>query len=294
MTSSSQAATATARNSSPLARCIVPTATDPDTPPDPSSSCTDRMPAACTADSAPLDLLLRPDEHTDCLRRVALALSRPKPVRDGLRLVLRRIERPHLGCRSVEHRDRRSSPLRVAVHVGQLGRQEPVGLSPDLMRRAVVDPQRVGSPAHVDAERPPGERRLEDPLSEIPGEEKACSAGPRRGPRETAAPRRRRPGPRRSRSSRTVDAQPLPSSPQAARTCRVPSTSPVRRAQTGPAKRSTRAARAASRPSGSCGRAAARRGSPPNWRAARRRPPCSIPSTESAPPKRWPSTPAAA
>ena len=29
----------------------------------------------------------------------------------------------------------------------------------------------MGPPAHVDAERPPGERRLEDPLSEIPGKE---------------------------------------------------------------------------------------------------------------------------
>ena len=49
------------------------------------------------------------------------------------------------------------------------------------MRRAVVDPQRVGSPAHVDAERPPGERRLEDPLSEIPGEEQAARPAPAEG-----------------------------------------------------------------------------------------------------------------
>ena len=38
--------------SRPLARCIVATGTDPDTPPDPSSSCTGRMPAARTAESA--------------------------------------------------------------------------------------------------------------------------------------------------------------------------------------------------------------------------------------------------
>ena len=41
----------TARNSSPLTRCIVPTATAPDTPSDSASSCTARRPAAYTADS---------------------------------------------------------------------------------------------------------------------------------------------------------------------------------------------------------------------------------------------------
>ena len=49
------------------------------------------------------------------------------------------------------------------------------------MRRVVVDPQRMGSPADVDAERPPGERRLEDPLSEIPGEEQAVRPAPAQG-----------------------------------------------------------------------------------------------------------------
>ena len=39
----------------------------------------------------------------------------------------------------------------------------------------------TGSPAYVHPERPPGERRLEDPLSEIPGEEQAVRPVPAQG-----------------------------------------------------------------------------------------------------------------
>jgi hypothetical protein len=41
------------------------------------------------------------------------------------------------------------------------------------VRGPVVDAQRIGPAAHIDAERPPRERLLEDPLSEIAGEEQA-------------------------------------------------------------------------------------------------------------------------
>ena len=198
------------------------------------------------------------------------------------------------GAGPIEHRHRRSALLRVAVDVGQLRRQEPVGLSPDLMRRAVVDPQRMGSPAYVDAERPPGERRLEYPLSEIPGEEQAVRPAPAQGRQEPQL--------------RDADVLGLVDHAEVERRMRslchlrrqlrehagLGQTVPVRRAQTGPARRSTTAAPAASRPTGSCGRAAARRGSPPSSRVARRRPPCSIPSQRKCAPKRWPSTSAAA
>src|SRR5271168_2395505 len=44
------------------------------------------------------------------------------------------------------------------------------------MRRSVIDPQRVGPPTHIDAERSPRERLLKNALSEIASEKQSVRA----------------------------------------------------------------------------------------------------------------------
>ena len=54
--------------------------------------------------------------------------------------------------------------------------QKSIGLPPNLVRGPVIDAQGLGTPAHVHAQRAPRERRLENSLPQVPGEEQA--AGP--------------------------------------------------------------------------------------------------------------------
>jgi len=55
-------------------------------------------------------------------------------------------------------------------------------LNSDLVRSAVVDPRGIGPAANIDAERPPRERLLEDPLAEIAGNEQTIGTiGGQRG-----------------------------------------------------------------------------------------------------------------
>src|SRR5438132_8321887 len=49
-------------------------------------------------------------------------------------------------------------------------------MAADLVRRAVVDAQRVGPAANIDTERFPGEWLLKDPLTEIAGQEQPIGA----------------------------------------------------------------------------------------------------------------------
>ena len=63
-----------------------------------------------------------------------------------------------------------------SVHRWSAGRQQPVRLPPDLMGGVLVDPQGVRAAADVDPQGAPGERRLEDPLTEVAGEEQGVRA----------------------------------------------------------------------------------------------------------------------
>src|SRR3954467_653090 len=75
--------------------------------------------------------------------------------------------------RSVEYRNRATPILIIPVDIDHGAWQQPVSLGPYLMRGTVIDPQHLRSTAYIDAERTPGERLLEDALTEIAGEEKA-------------------------------------------------------------------------------------------------------------------------
>ena len=65
---------------------------------------------------------------------------------------------------------------RDAVRVGLLWIEQAVCALADLVRRPVVDVQVPRPTADVDAERPPGERLLEDALPEVAGKEQRVRA----------------------------------------------------------------------------------------------------------------------
>jgi hypothetical protein len=50
---------------------------------------------------------------------------------------------------TVENRNGVLARFGIAVHVGQLRREQPVGLTADLVRSAIVDPQGDGTSAHI-------------------------------------------------------------------------------------------------------------------------------------------------
>ena len=77
------------------------------------------------------------------------------------------------GRRSVEDGHGSAPALGKSVNVGNGLRQQAVGLRPDLVRGAVVDPQRVRPAAYINAERLPRKRRLEDALAKIASEKQA-------------------------------------------------------------------------------------------------------------------------
>ena len=79
---------------------------------------------------------------------------------------------------AIEYGDGAGSPVGVAVHVRGLGWQQPVGLPPDLMGGAVVDPQGVRAAADVDPQGSPGERRRASGRPEPRAARKRNSATP--------------------------------------------------------------------------------------------------------------------
>ena len=178
MTSSSQAMTATARNSRPLARCMVLMETWPPVGLDVLVEDLERQARCLDGRPGAVELRGRAHEHADLVRQRRPRSRAPRASRRR-----RRSPRPRVSSdadrrrRAVEHRDRVAPVLAVAVDVGDLGAEQAVGLLPDLVRGAVVDAQRARAAADVDAERLPGERLLEDALAEVAGEEQARSAG---------------------------------------------------------------------------------------------------------------------
>src|SRR5438876_9831778 len=63
------------------------------------------------------------------------------------------------------------------VYVGDLRSKEPVGLFPDLMRRAVIHTECLRAAPNVHTERLPGERLLEDALTKVAREEQGVGSG---------------------------------------------------------------------------------------------------------------------
>jgi len=61
--------------------------------------------------------------------------------------------------------------LRVPVHIGHLWPEQPVGVAADLVGGSIVYSQGLGAAADIDTQGFPGERRLEDALSQIAREE---------------------------------------------------------------------------------------------------------------------------
>ena len=114
-----------------------------------------------------------PFEDADLVRLNPFSDPCGNPCGDGLGLLFRIGDGLDCRGRAVEHRHGAAAILGIAVDIGERGRQQPVGSSADLVRGPVVDAQRIGPAAHIDAERAPRKRLLEDPLSEIPGEEQA-------------------------------------------------------------------------------------------------------------------------
>ena len=176
ITSSSQAATTTARNSRPFARCIVPMrrATGLDF----GARC--RSSLAVEVGRLRLQLGLAPSRPSIARRRRSRPAARPRctPRLDPLGDRRSSRPRPYRGLRwsargRCKAEDCAAADVRVAVDVAHLGRQEQVGLAANLVRGAVVDAQGARPAAHVDAEREPGERRLEDALAEVAGEEQS-------------------------------------------------------------------------------------------------------------------------
>src|SRR6516165_4553836 len=80
------------------------------------------------------------------------------------------------GFGAIEDRDCAAAALAIAVDIGEFRRQEPVGMAANLMRRSVIDAQRIGPAANIDAERFPGEWLLKYPLPEIAGQEQPIGA----------------------------------------------------------------------------------------------------------------------
>lgn len=80
------------------------------------------------------------------------------------------------GRRAVEDRDGVAAVFAVFVDVDNGRAEQPVCLDANLVGGAVVDAERAGSAADVDAEGIPGEGLLEDPLAKVAGEEEGIGS----------------------------------------------------------------------------------------------------------------------
>jgi hypothetical protein len=100
------------------------------------------------------------------------------PCTNRLGLLFRVVESLDRRGRAVEYGHGATAIFRVAIDIGQSGRQQPIGLDSDLLRGSVVDPQGIGPTTNIDAERPPGKRLLKNPLTEVTGKEQTVGAVP--------------------------------------------------------------------------------------------------------------------
>lgn len=176
MTSSSQAITATARNSMPSARCMVASETWPAF----GAALAVRTVApqsggfGCGPGARELDL--GPDEDGDFAGTNLGGDSGSKPGGDAGGLGGFRIAGGDLRRRSLKERDGFAG-LGYAVNVADLGAEEAVGLPADLLRGAVADTRRCRAATDVNAERPPGKRLAEEALAEVTGKKESVRAG---------------------------------------------------------------------------------------------------------------------
>ena len=184
MISSSQAITTTARNSRPLARCIVLIETCPLAVSTCSSRILKRTPAAFTAARARSSCAARPDKHAEFVRHHARFRAFGNPIADKRRFLALALERANLGRRAVENGNRIAPILAVAIHVGHDRAQKAVRLRADLMGSAIIDAQGARASADIDAQSLPRERLLEDALPEIAGEKERVGATSPQGGKE--------------------------------------------------------------------------------------------------------------
>src|SRR5271165_6877034 len=124
MISSSQAMTTTARNSRPLARCMVLIETCPLAVSTRSSRILNERPAAFTAGARTIELRRRADKHSEFVRHHASFGALRNPIADKRRFLALALERPNHGRGAIEHRNRVAPILIVAIHIGsRLGRE---------------------------------------------------------------------------------------------------------------------------------------------------------------------------
>ena len=106
---------------------------------------------------------------------------------------------------AVECRDRSAPILDVAIDIGDFGTQQTIRLHPDLMGRSIVELEGLRSSPDIDAQRFPGKRRLENPLSQITREKEAVRPLAAQRGKRNAVGRHRCPAPRPRLRSRTAD-----------------------------------------------------------------------------------------
>ncbi|MNV64063.1 hypothetical protein D3C71_1566900 [compost metagenome] len=78
--------------------------------------------------------------------------------------------------RPIEHGNRALAAFDVSVHIGYLGAEQTIGLRANLVRCAVIDIERARSTTYINTQMFPRERRLEDALAEVAGEEECIGA----------------------------------------------------------------------------------------------------------------------
>ena len=123
-------------------------------------------------------LPLAPDQHADHLGRHTLFDPRRQPLRNRVDLRVLVLADLDLGRRAVKDGDSIGPDFAIAVRVGDLGPEESVGDSPDLVGGAVVHAQGARTALYLHPERLPREGRLEDPLAQVSREEEPVRPTP--------------------------------------------------------------------------------------------------------------------
>lgn len=99
-----------------------------------------------------------------------------KPGADGPDLFLLGAEGLDHRRQVIEYRHRIAADIHIPFHVRHCRGQQAVGLLADLVRNPVVDAQRARTAAHIDVQRFPRERLLEDTLVQVAGKGKCICA----------------------------------------------------------------------------------------------------------------------
>src|SRR5450756_2189367 len=99
--------------------------------------------------ASPVELGSRPHEDAHFMTKQTLAIAIGEPSAHCLDLVFSAVEDPDGWRGPVEYRDRPTAFFGVAVHIRQLGSQEPVRLLAYLVRGSIVHPQCAGATADV-------------------------------------------------------------------------------------------------------------------------------------------------